>query len=168
MRRWTAALASAAFFAVAPGTVVGLIPWLITGWEFREPAPYWVAARVLGAVLICVGVLPVVRAFAEFVRAGGTPMPIAPTRRLVVSGPNRYVRNPMYVGILVAIGGQALLFGQAALLPYAAIAWAVTAVFVRLYEEPTLARTFGAEYDEYRRAVPAWIPRPRPWRQPGE
>lgn len=91
-------------------------------------------------------------------------MPIAPTERLVVSGFNRFVRNPMYMGLLIAILGQAMLFDSIWLVVYAAIGWVVTASFVRLYEEPTLARTYREQYDEYRRNVPAWIPRLTPWR----
>lgn len=159
MRISRAALTSAAFFVAAPGTVGGFLPWLITRWEF----PGWGVWQVVGAVLVCVGVVPVVHAFVQFVRAGGTPIPAAPTRRLVVSGPNRYLRNPMYAGLLLAIVGQALLFGQSGVLLYAAVVWAVTAAFVRWYEEPTLTRRFGVEYEAYRRAVPAWWPRLRPW-----
>ncbi|GAB2672187.1 methyltransferase family protein [Kribbella swartbergensis] len=163
MQRSRAAVGSAVFFVVAPGTVVGLIPWLITRWEFREPLPAWVVAQVLGVVLIGAGLIPAVHAFAEFAKAGGTPAPTAPPERLVVSGFNRYVRNPMYVGLLLVILGQALLFGQLSLLLYAAVIWAVTATFVHWYEEPTLAGQFGPEYEAYRRAVPAWWPRLRPW-----
>jgi protein-S-isoprenylcysteine O-methyltransferase Ste14 len=134
MRRSRAALGSAVFFVVAPGTVVGLIPWLITHWEFRQPWPYWHLAQVIGGLLICVGLVPAVSAFVEFVKAGGTPMPIAPTQHLVVSGFNRYLRNPMYFGLVAAILGQALLFGSPAVLIYAAVAWVVPAAFVRWYE----------------------------------
>jgi hypothetical protein len=104
-----------------------VIPWLITGWEIHDPLPYWLPARIVGVALICVGLIPPVHAFVQFARAGGTPMPIAPTRRLVVSGFNRYVRDSMYVGLLTVILGEALLFGQVILLLYAAVAWAVTA-----------------------------------------
>jgi protein-S-isoprenylcysteine O-methyltransferase Ste14 len=104
-----------------------------------------------------------VSAFVEFVKADGTPMPLAPPQRLVVSGFNRYVRNPMYVGLLAAILGQALLFGSLGVLVYAVFAWLAPAAFVRWYEEPTLLRQFGAQYEAYRRAVPAWWPRLRPW-----
>ena len=162
-RRSRAALGSAVFFVVAPGTVVGLIPWLITHWEFRQPWPYWRLAQVIGGLLICMGLVPAVSAFVEFVKAGGTPMPVAPTQHLVVSGFNRYLRNPMYFGLVAAILGQALLFGSPGVLIYAVVAWVVPAAFVRWYEEPTLARQFGAEYEAYRRAVPAWWPRLRPW-----
>lgn len=161
MRRSAAAVSSAAFFVAAPGTLVGLGPWLITRWEITGSTPGW--RMVLGAVLIVTGLIPPVHAFVQFVRAGGTPMPIAPTQRLVVNGFNRFVRNPMYVGLLTAILGQALLFDSVWLLVYAAIGWIITASFVRWYEEPTLVRQYGSQYEEYRRNVPAWIPRLRPW-----
>ena len=73
------------------------------------------------------------------------------------------MRNPIYLGTLVIILGEALLLGQPSLLPYAALVWLAAAVFVRRYEEPTLASRFGADFEAYRRAVPAWIPRLRPW-----
>lgn len=163
MRKSTAGIATAAFFVAAPGTLVGVVPWLITGWRLSQPLPYWAIAEVIGVVLICAGIIPPVHAFIQFARAGGTPMPIAPTPRLVVTGFNRHVRNPMYVGLLTVLLGQALLLGRVSLVIYAAVMWCVTAGFVRWYEEPTLARRFGAEYEAYRRAVPAWWPRPRPW-----
>jgi protein-S-isoprenylcysteine O-methyltransferase Ste14 len=165
MRRPTAALGSAVFFVLAPGVVVGLIPWLLTGgWRVREPLPYWIPMRVLGGILLIVGLMALLSAFVRFVVEGlGTPAPVAAPERLVVGGVYRYVRNPMYVAVLAAIVGQALLLGRLALLLYAAGAWLVVAAFVRLYEEPTLTRRFGADYDAYRRAVPAWWPRLRPW-----
>lgn len=165
MRTWTAAVGSAAFFVVAPGTVAGLGPWLITHWEIPGSSP---AARViLGVVLIVLGLVPPVHAFTQFVAAGGTPMPVAPTERLVVTGFNRFLRNPMYAGLLTVILGQALLFDSPWLVLYAAIGWIVTASFVRWYEEPTLAREYGEQYEQYRRNVPAWIPRLTPWSPPG-
>ena len=163
MRTSTAAAGSTAFFLVAPGTVVGVIPWLITRWEIPGSTSGWRAAQVLGVVLIVAGLIPVVHAFAQFAKAGGTPMPLAPTQRLVVNGFNRYVRNPMYAGLLIVILGQALLFGSLWLVLYAICAWIISASFVRWYEEPTLARTYGSEYEAYRRNVPAWLPRWHPW-----
>lgn len=166
MRKPAAAAGTAVFFAVGPGVVAGLIPLLITHWHMREPLPRWVFAQILGAILISAGLIPVAHAFIQFAKAGGTPMPIAPTRHLVVTGFNRYARNPMYLGLLTVIFAQALLFGQFSLLIYAAVVWAATASFVHWYEEPALNRQFGAEYEAYRRAVPAWRPRLRPWVPP--
>jgi protein-S-isoprenylcysteine O-methyltransferase Ste14 len=163
MRTSTATIAAAAFFVAAPGTVAGLLPELITHWEFHRPLPVWAVAQTIGTLLICLGLIPLIHAFVQFVRAGGTPMPIAPTQRLVVTGFNRYIRNPMYAGLLVVIAGQALLFGQLGPLLYGVVVWLVTAAFVRWYEEPTLTRRYGAEYEAYRRAVPAWWPRLTPW-----
>lgn len=93
-------------------------------------------------------------------------MPVAPTERLVVTGFNRFIRNPMYAGLITAILGQAVLFASVWLVVYAVIAWAVTASFVRWYEEPTLVRTYGQQYEAYRGNVPAWIPRLTPWTPP--
>ena len=164
MRRPAAAVGSAVFFLVGPGIVAGLIPWWLTGWRVREPVPYWAPMRVLGVILLAAGLFALVQAFVRFVVEGlGTPAPIAAPERLVVGGLYRYVRNPMYVAVLAVIAGQALILGQLVLLPYAATFWLITAAFVHWYEEPALTRRFGADYEAYRRAVPAWRPRLRPW-----
>jgi protein-S-isoprenylcysteine O-methyltransferase Ste14 len=106
-----------------------------------------------------------VHAFARFVLEGrGTPAPIAPTQHLVVGGLYRHVRNPMYLAVLSAIVGQAMMLGRRSLVLYAAAVGLAFVTFVRAYEEPTLAATFGPEYDAYRRAVPGWWPRWSPWR----
>ena len=140
------------------------MPWALTGWDDHD-AP--VGIRVVGALLTAVGALVVIHSFARFVVEGlGTPAPVAPPRRLVVGGLYRHVRNPMYVALVSAIVGQTLLFGRPLLLAYAAAVGVAFVAFVRWYEEPTLARRFGGEYDAYRRAVPGWWPRLRPWRGP--
>jgi protein-S-isoprenylcysteine O-methyltransferase Ste14 len=139
MRRGTAAIGSAVFFVAAPGVVVGLVPWWLTGWDLRFDWP--LPIRVAGLVLLVLGVAGLVQAFVRFVIEGlGTPSPVAPTERLVVGGWYRYVRNPMYVAVVTAIVGQALWFGQPVLVGYAALVWAVVAAFVRWYEEPNLTR----------------------------
>ena len=147
------------FLVVVPGVVAGLVPWLLTDWESSQRP---VSAGVLGGLLIALGAGVLVHAFIRFVVEGrGTPAPIAPTERLVVGGLYRYVRNPMYLAVLATIVGQALFFGSPSLLRYAAAFWLVVATFVRSYEEPTLSARYGAPYAAYRRAVPAWMPRPR-------
>jgi protein-S-isoprenylcysteine O-methyltransferase Ste14 len=143
---------------------VVLVPWLLTGWDLEDPFPGWVALRVVGAVLVVLGAAVVLESFARFALEGiGTPAPVAPTEHLVVGGLYRYVRNPIYVADAAIIVGQALLLGQLWLLLYAAAFLAVTAGFVHWYEEPTLTRQFGAEYEAYRRAVPGWWPRAGAW-----
>ena len=161
--RARSALGSGLFLVVAPGIVAGLVPWWLTGgWETGTT---WPPLQVLGALLLVAGVIVLVDAFVRFVVEGiGTPAPVAPTQRLVVGGLYRHVRNPMYLAVGATIVGQALLLGRAILLLYAAAFAVVVLAFVRGYEEPTLARQFGAEYEDYRRAVPGWWPRLRPWR----
>jgi protein-S-isoprenylcysteine O-methyltransferase Ste14 len=170
MRKAAAAVGSAAHFVLQPGVVAGLVPWWLTGWRVRQPAPSWAwtPLRVAGVALLAVGILVLVQAFARFVVEGvGTPAPIAPPRQLVVGGPYRYVRNPMYLAVVAVIVGQALALGQPALLGYAAVVGAATAAFAHGYEEPTLHCQFGAQYEADRQAVPAWWPRRHPWR-PGQ
>jgi protein-S-isoprenylcysteine O-methyltransferase Ste14 len=160
--RAQAALGSLLFLAVAPGVVAGVVPWWLTGWRSAGAVP--LPARAAGVVLVAAGVGVLLHAFARFVAEGlGTPAPVAPTRRLVVGGLYRYVRNPMYLAVAATIAGQAAILGRPVLLLYALAFGAAVAAFVRFYEEPTLARQFGADYDAYRRAVPAWWPRRRPW-----
>jgi protein-S-isoprenylcysteine O-methyltransferase Ste14 len=162
-----ATLGSAVFLVLAPGVVAGLIPWWLTGWRIAEPLPYWAPVRVIGVVLIGVGVVILLQAFARFASEGiGTPAPVAPPQRLVVGGLYRYVRNPMYLAVLSIIVGQALALGQPSLLLYAGIVALAFIGFVRGYEEPALRKRFGATYDAYRRAVPGWWPRLHPWDQP--
>ena len=167
MRRTPAAIGTTIFFALAPGAVVGLLPWWITRWEVGDlPAavPSWVtvSSRLVGVALIVGGIVVLVRAFVRFVIEGlGTPAPIAPTEHLVVGGIYRYVRNPMYVAIFATIVGQALLLGRPVLLLYGVVTAVPVVAFVRWYEEPTLRRRFGAEYERYRAAVPGWWPRLR-------
>ena len=162
--RRRAAIGTAVFFVIAPGVFAGLVPWLMTGYRFEEPVAGWLAMRVAGGALIGAGLLVLVPAFTRFALEGlGTPAPVAPTTQLVVGGPYRYVRNPMYLAVGSTIVGQALLFGQLELLPYAAVFFAAVTAFVYNYEEPALRRRFGAEYEAYRAAVPGWWPRLRPW-----
>ena len=163
MRKPVAAATSLAWFVALGGTFGCLLPYLLNYWHFHQPLPYWWIARAVGALLICGGLIPLLNSFVEFFKAGGTPVPVASPPRLVVSGFYRYVRNPIYVGFMAVLIGQALLFGSAGLVEYAVVAWAVGAAAVRCYEEPVLTRKFGDEYRAYRRAVPAWIPRMRPW-----
>ncbi|MGW6198630.1 methyltransferase family protein [Kribbella sp. NPDC055110] len=147
-----AILGSAVFFFAAPCVVAGVLPWWVSGWAAPR---FWP-----GFVIVAGGAFVVLRAFVRFVREGrGTPAPIAPTEELVVGGDYRFVRNPMYVGVVAAIFGQALVFLDWRVLGYGVIAWVVMASFVRWYEQPVLLERYGRQYEEYCRAVPAWIPR---------
>lgn len=165
MRKTIAVLGSALFFAVAPSSVAGLVPWWITRWEFRPPFFDLDATRAVGILLIVAGLPGLVDSFARFALQGlGTPAPIAPTQNLVVTGLYRYVRNPIYVALVAVILGQALLFGDWRLFLYGALVFVAFHIFVLAYEEPTLRESYGAEYETYRANVPRWLPRLTPWR----
>ena len=167
MRTITAIVGSAVFLLIAPGVVAGLVPWWLTGW--RMGAAYPAPVQITGAVLAAVGAAALLAAFAQFAIQGlGTPAPPAPTEHLVVRGLYRYVRNPMYLAVLAVIAGQALLLSRPVLLGYAAAVAAASVTFVYGYEQPTLARRYGAEYQAYKRAVPGWWPRvPHAHKPPG-
>ena len=164
MRPLPAIAGSALFFVAAPCVVAGLAPFLLTD-RYHLPlstVPGFVPA---GSILVTVAVALLIHSFARFALEGlGTPAPVAPTEKLVVGGIYRHVRNPMYVAVLSIILGQALLFSSWAVVVYAVIATTAMISFVKLYEEPTLARRYGAEYETYRRNVPGWLPRLTAWR----
>ncbi len=163
MRAARAALGSALFFFLAPCVVAGLVPWWITRWRVGPYAT--LPGRLAGLLLLLAGLAILVDAFARFALVGhGTPSPTHPPERLIVSGLYRHTRNPMYLALLAVVLGQALMLGRPDLLLYAAAAALAMHAFVRLYEEPTLERRYGAEYRRYRTAVPRWWVRARPWR----
>ena len=165
MSKAIAVLGSALFFVVAQLVLAGFVPWWVTQWEFRPAFLGVDLTRVLGGTLIIAGVPGLVDSFARFALEGlGTPAPIAPPQKLVVTGLYRYVRNPIYSAVVAVIFGQAVLFGDGRLLWYGALLWLFFHVFVVMYEEPTLEQTFGAEYESFLTNVPRWIPRLTPWR----
>lgn len=161
MRRIASLLGSAVFLVIAPGTIAGYVPWLLTRWK---PGSGPLPLRVAGAVLIAAGAGGLLDSFGRFAIQGlGTPAPVAPPAILVATGLYRYVRNPMYCAVLAAIFGQALLLARWNLLLYGAAVWAGFHAFVLLYEEPVLRSRFGADYDRFRANVPRWLPRLTPW-----
>ena len=116
----------------------------------REAAGMFIGAAGIGIALWCV---------ATFATAGqGTPAPFDPPRRLVIKGPYRFVRNPMYIGAGMALAGAALVYRSWQIVGYAAVLGLMTHLFIVLYEEPTLRRTFGRDYDEYCGRVRRWVP----------
>jgi protein-S-isoprenylcysteine O-methyltransferase Ste14 len=133
--------------------------WIVGSHAFDNPRPLGWIVVAIGAVIG----LPCVWEFAW--RGLGTPAPFDPPRRLVITGPYRFVRNPMYVGMGIALIGEALVFPNIMWLMLAMVVslWAVVSVFIIQYEEPTLRRMFGADYEAYFREVHRWIPRLRPW-----
>jgi protein-S-isoprenylcysteine O-methyltransferase Ste14 len=164
MKRTSAIAGSVLFLLIAPGTVAGFVPWLISRWHMQGALLHFPVIRGIGVLLIAAGVPMILDSFARFALQGlGTPAPILPTKHLVVSGLYRYVRNPMYVGVLWVIIGQGLLLGDLRVLAYGLTVWLAFFLFVLAYEEPKLHRTFGAEYEIFCASVPRWVPRLRPW-----
>ncbi|MGA8153759.1 MAG: isoprenylcysteine carboxylmethyltransferase family protein [Terriglobales bacterium] len=161
--QWLTTIASllvgAAFFA--------LWFWLLPPWlGFRADTPRTAGWRWLAALPSVLGFAVALRCIWDFGHTGhGTPAPFAPPQRLVVVGFYRYVRNPMYVGFFVGWIGLWVVFGRANWFAVGVVAAIVLAVvlFVQLYEEPTLRRMFGEEYEEYCRNVRRWLPRIRAW-----
>ena len=155
---------SALFLVIAPGTLAVYVPWRFSRWQFQPAFLGIGAVRVAGYVVIALGAAVVLESFTRFALQGlGTPAPVMPPKHLVVKGFYRFVRNPMYVAVFSLIVGQALLFGNVALLEYGAAVAVGFHLFVIGYEEPTLRKTFGGEYADFCANVPRWIPRLRPW-----
>jgi protein-S-isoprenylcysteine O-methyltransferase Ste14 len=155
-----------------PGTVTILVPILIltggrgpiVGWGL--PGALALVPVLAGVALIAAGVALWALTVRLFGTVGeGTLAPWDPTRRLVVQGPYAYVRNPMITGVLAVLLGEAALFGSPALAVWFWTFFVLNAAWFVVYEEPGLVDRFGAEYREYRRNVPRWIPRRTPWRR---
>lgn len=151
------ALRSLLFLIIAPGMVAGYIPLglLRKGPQVETGILAWLALP-----LWLIGAAILLWSFWNFLAQGrGTPAPIDPPKELVAVGFYRYIRNPMYVGVLAVILGHFLWFGYWWLLIYAAIVFTAFHAFVTMYEEPTLRRKFGTAYEEYCKRVPRWLPR---------
>ena len=167
MHRAVAVVGSLLFLVVAPGTLAVFVPFWISGWRVAPPLVGFVGFRVLGALLMAAGLPVLLDSFARFALKGlGTPAPIAPPERLVVTGLYRHVRNPIYVALTSLIVGQALFFGDVRLFEYGLGLWAFFYIWVLALEEPELRARFGAEYRDFCAHVRRWIPRLKPWLGP--
>jgi protein-S-isoprenylcysteine O-methyltransferase Ste14 len=165
-RRVFAVVGTAVFLVIAPGIVAGVIPWWISGWRVGTPFLGFMPFRVIGAVLIVAGISVLLESFGRFALQGiGTPAPVFPTQHLVVKGFYRYVRNPMYVAVVLLILGQGLLLCDLRIMAYAGFCGLIAHLFVVIYEEPTLRSSFGSLYESFCAHVPRWVPRLRPWRE---
>ena len=150
-------LRSIFFTILQPGTVAVLIPyWLITSNRRSAASPL----SYLGLPLIVIGAAGLLWCIWDFFSAGrGTISPVDPPKRLVVRGLYRYVRNPMYVAVVTILLGEAIFFMSSPVLIEAGVFFIFANLFILFYEEPTLQRTFGDSYDEYRRSTRRWIPK---------
>jgi protein-S-isoprenylcysteine O-methyltransferase Ste14 len=165
MRKVLAIIGSAVFLVIAPGFVAVWAPWWISHWQFKAPFFGTPVFRVFGGALITLGIIGLLDSFSRFALQGlGTPAPVLPTRRLVITGLYRYVRNPMYLAVVITILGQGVLLGSLPLLAYGGLVWVLFHMFVLVYEEPTLGASFGSEYKAFCAEVPRWVPRFTPWK----
>lgn len=153
-----------------PGVVTLLVPALVLsstgGWTASAGTPAWPRLHLLltGGALIAAGLALAIAAIRSFARTGsGTLAPWDPTSRLVVEGVYRHARNPMITGVMLILLGEAAVFASPHLLVWFGAFSVVNALYIPLVEEPGLVRRFGEEYARYRRNVPRWIPRTRPW-----
>ena len=156
-----------------PGVVTVVVPlWIArstggtlhVGWGL--PAPASLLPSILGCLLVGVGLLLMYRTIALFAGFGeGTLAPWDPPTRLVVRGVYRRVRNPMISGVFFVLLGEATLLGSPPIFVWFLVVFALNAVYIPLIEEPDLSQRFGEEYLTYKRNVPRWVPRLRPWTQ---
>lgn len=145
------------FTVLVPGTVAIYLPHAFS----RDLPPAPLLWRVASLPVFAVGIAVYGWCLWNFARAGGTPAPIDAPPRLVMGGLYRYTRNPMYVGVLTTILGWVVRHRTLDLLLYAGVVWLCFQSFIVFYEEPHLARVFGAEYADYRATVGRWLPRRR-------
>lgn len=156
------ALKTLIFTIFVPGTVAIWVPSILLSSPGARGSMNLAGFRYVGLVAIVIGASIYLWCAWDFTFAGkGTPAPIDPPTSLVVRGLYKYVRNPMYVGVLTLILGQAIWFASVRMLEYAALAFVLMHAFVLLYEEPALRRKFGDSYEQYRESIPRWIPGPR-------
>ena len=147
------------YAAVFIGFVLVFVPARVLSWSGITPPTALGLWQIIGCVAGAAGGMMALWCVATFAIAGkGTPAPFDPPRRLVVRGPYGAVRNPMYIGAGLALAGAALYYQSGALAGYAALFLLAAHLFVVWYEEPTLRRTFGPEYDAYCRRVRRWWP----------
>jgi protein-S-isoprenylcysteine O-methyltransferase Ste14 len=157
------ALAKTLLFTVlVPATVTVYVPRRILLSRSQEDVLPIGPLRYVGAALLAAGAAVYLWCAWDFATAGGgTPAPIDPPKSLVVRGLYRYVRNPMYIGILLLLAGEAMLFQSRSLLGYTGLVFLFFFLFVVAYEEPALRSKFGRDYERYCDRVPRWIPRLR-------
>src|SRR6266498_327688 len=142
------------------GILLVFVPARVLSWSGIVQPPVIAVWQVAGMIAVIAGASLVLWCVLTFAFVGrGTPAPFDPPRRLVVQGPYRVVRNPMYIGAGLALSGAALFYQSPLLLGYTGLFFLVTHLFVVWYEEPVLRRTFEKQYEAYCQRVRRWRPR---------
>jgi len=150
------ALTYAALFI---GFVLVYLPTRFLSWSGIVAPATTRAPQVVGMIMVAIGTAIALWCVLTFVFIGkGTPAPFDPPKRLVIRGPYRFVRNPMYIGAGMTLAGAAVFYQSLSISIYTGVFFLLTHLFVVLYEEPTLRRTFGDEYEAYFRRVRRWTP----------
>jgi protein-S-isoprenylcysteine O-methyltransferase Ste14 len=145
-----------------PGFVLVYFPYWITHFQLPAAEPLW--RMLIAFALMLAGLAPLFTSIARFIFEGrGTLVPAVPTERLVVTGLYRFVRNPMYVGVLTTLAGETVLFEKVQIVEYTLVVGLLIYLFVLFYEEPTLLRRYPDDFPRYKRNVPRWLPRLTPW-----
>ncbi len=153
-------LRSLFFTILFPGTATLLVPYWIVSREPPGLPGAWNWLHYAGLPVIALGAWVLLRCIWDFYAAGrGTLAPVDPPTKLVVRGLYRYVRNPMYVGVVLILFGEAVFFRSVTLLVYSGIFFGIVHIFVVDYEEPTLRSKFGESYENYCRSTHRWLPR---------
>jgi protein-S-isoprenylcysteine O-methyltransferase Ste14 len=141
------------------GFLLIYLPARLLAWSGIHRPPAIEAPQIAGIAIATAGAALALWCVVSFVHHGkGTPAPFDPPRHLVVRGPYRFVRNPMYLGATLALAGAALFYGSLSLFGYAATFLFAASLFVLGYEEPRLRHTFGPEYEVYCHTVSRWLP----------
>ncbi len=147
------------FTLLQPGVVAGLIPYMILSEKIHAVmGRSWQLPQYAGMAILCLGLILLLSCILRFAQeGGGTLSPADPTKKLVIGGPYGYSRNPMYLGVLLILAGEAIFFQSVLLWIYTLFVWLVFYVFVVFREEPRLKRDFGENYHRYIRHVRRWI-----------
>jgi protein-S-isoprenylcysteine O-methyltransferase Ste14 len=149
------------FSLILPVTVLIIVPALIE--------QKWVAAAgaqlIAGLLIVLLGLFVMAQTIFTFIRIGkGTLAPWSPTHKLVVGGMYAYVRNPMILGVITVLIGESIVISSRPILLWAALVFIINTAYFMFSEEPGLEKRFGDEYRKYKKNVPRWIPRMRPWK----
>ncbi len=147
------------FTVVAPGTVTILLPYVVASNTGITPPVSMEVPQFLAMLPGAAGLAIYFWCLWDFAVIGrGTPAPIDAPKVLIAVGLYRYVRNPMYLGIVMIVLAEAIFVQSMTLLAYAMVWWLVVHLFVTLYEEPHLRATFGESYRQYQASVRRWLP----------
>lgn len=147
------------FTILQPGLVAGLIPYWILGNKAKIIfGQEWSFYHYAGAIIFIAGLIILLSCILSFAFKGrGTLSPVNPTKNLVVSGLYKFSRNPMYVGVMLILTGEALFFSSVSLWWYLLFIFIAFNLFIQLHEEPRLRKDFGEEYKKYCRVVRRWL-----------